>query len=78
MTWTNSHGLINDKYFVFQTNDLGYFFFISYNRFDEPFDEKDMKPHIRLTSKDRRNDPNWYGRKIEEYGKQGKVNLKSA
>ncbi|VDI31115.1 pentatricopeptide repeat domain-containing protein 1 [Mytilus galloprovincialis] len=41
--------------------------------FDEPFDEKDMKPHIRLTSKDRRNDPDWYGRKIEEYGKQGKV-----
>lgn len=41
--------------------------------FDETFDEKDMKPHIRLTSKGRRNDPDWYGKKIEEYGKQGKV-----
>lgn len=35
--------------------------------------EEDIKPHIRLSKKGRRNEPDWYGEKIGEFGKQGKV-----
>ena len=37
--------------------------------------EEDIKPHIRLSKKGRRKEPDWYGEKIGEFGKQGKVNL---
>ncbi|XP_050406094.1 pentatricopeptide repeat-containing protein 1, mitochondrial [Patella vulgata] len=46
---------------------------IELNSVDEFEELRNDKPHVRLSSDDRRNVPYWYGRQIEKLGKQGKI-----